>query len=133
MEKTQLYSQLSRRERQIMDVVFAAGEVTARQVHQGIPEPPSYSAVRALLARLVDKEVLSFRRQGRQYLYAPVADPATAGRSALRHLLDTFFQGSAVKAANALLGQHSESLSASELKELGALIDHMQREKDAKG
>lgn len=125
-KKSHIYQGLSRRERQIMDVIYADGEVSARHIHARLPDPPGYSSVRALLSRLVDKNVLRYRAAGRQYLYAPVADRAAEGRGALRHLLDTFFQGSAVKAASALLGPHADRLSDRDLEDLRALVDQLE-------
>lgn len=112
---------LSRRERQIMDIVYELGEVSAQQVQQRLPDPPSYSSVRTLLGRLEDKGQLSHREQGGRYLYAPLVKRETATRNALRRLVRTFFDGSAVQAANALLGM-SQDISDEELDALENLI-----------
>jgi predicted transcriptional regulator len=119
---------LSRRERQIMDIVYARGEASAATVHAGLPDPPSYSAVRALLAILVEKGHLKHRsRQGR-YIYAPTRRRSQVGRSALRRVLDTFFEGSLEKAVAALLQGADANLSADELARLGQLIDQARKE-----
>ena len=112
---------LSRRERQIMDIVYQLGEVSAQQVQQRLADPPSYSAVRTLLGRLEDKGQLSHRDQGGRYLYSPLVKHETATRNALKRLVKTFFDGSAVQAANALLGM-SQDISHEELDALESLI-----------
>lgn len=85
---------LSRRERQIMDIVWRQGSATASDVHAQLPDAPSYSAVRALLTVLVNKGHLRHERDGKRYIYLPLAAPEKAGRSALRRLLSTFFNNS---------------------------------------
>jgi BlaI family penicillinase repressor len=89
---------LSRRERQIMDIVYELGEVTAQQVLEKLPEPPGYSAVRAMLSRLEEKGHLAHREQGARYLYFPLVKRDAATRSALSNLVKTFFDGSAAQA-----------------------------------
>ena len=121
---------LSRRERQIMDILFRKGECSAREVLEAMADAPSYSAVRALLAKLVDKGVAGYRQQGKRYLYAPTQDPASARMSALRHLVSTFFDNSPAQAANALLGMRGDRLEADELAELKTLVDRLEREAD---
>src|SRR6478609_3458667 len=85
---------LSRRERQIMDIVWRHGQATANEVHEQLPDAPSYSAVRALLAVLVNKGHLRHERDGKRYIYLPTASAEKAGKSALRRLLSTFFNNS---------------------------------------
>ncbi len=119
---------LSRRERQIMDILFRHRELSARGVLARLPDPPSYSAVRALLSKLLDKGRVRFRRDGRRYLYRPAEDADAARSSALRHLVRTFFGDSPARAANALLGLRDEPLSAAEARELKDLIDRLERE-----
>jgi BlaI family transcriptional regulator, penicillinase repressor len=119
---------LSRRERQIMDIVYARGEAAAAEVRAALPDPPSYSAVRALLAILVDKGHLKHRSEQGRYIYAPTRRRALAGRSALRRVLDTFFEGSLEKAVAALLQGSDAKLSEQDLKRLGQLIQQAQRE-----
>ncbi len=111
-----------------MDILFRQGECSAREVLEAMADPPSYSAVRALLAKLVDKGVAGFRQQGKRYLYAPTQDTASARKSALRHLVTTFFDNSPAQAANALLGMRGDRLEANELAELKSLVDRLERE-----
>lgn len=109
---------LSRRERQIMDVLYEAGEASAHDVQARIPDPPSYSAVRALIARLVEKEMVSFRQEGAKYIYFPTVTEKKASQSAIHRLIKTFFKGSPVKAMNALLDLEGDELSAREIEQL---------------
>lgn len=120
--KTPLERSLSRRERQIMDAIYARGEASAADVQAALPDPPSYSAVRALLRILVEKGALKHREFGGRYLYAPTQPRSEASRSALRKLVDTFFEGSAVKAAAALVDSSDGKFSREELAELEALL-----------
>jgi predicted transcriptional regulator len=85
---------LSRRERQIMDIIWRHGRATANEIHEELPDAPSYSAVRALLAVLVNKGHLRHERDGKKYVYVPTASTEKAGKSALRRLLSTFFNNS---------------------------------------
>lgn len=115
-------SQLAARERQIMDVVWKRGEVTVTQVLEDLPEPPSYSAVRAMLRILEEKGHLQHREDGRRYVYLPRAPRRNAERSALRRVLATFFDDSPAAAVAALLDMESRRLSAAELDELEDLV-----------
>lgn len=112
----------SRRERQIMDLVYARGEVTAAEVEKGLPDAPSYSAVRALLRVLVDKGFLKHRQDGPRYVYGPVVPRERASRSALKSVLKTFFEGSLANAVSALVDARESKLSAAELERLEAII-----------
>ena len=114
---------LSRRERQIMDIVYRHGEATAAQVLADMSDPPSYSAIRALLRILVDKKHLQHREDGPRYVYSPTVPRQTARARALAQVVNTFFDGSALKAASALLGSSQRKLTKAELDELGTLID----------
>jgi len=127
MSKTPAHT-LSRRERQIMDIVYARGEASAADVHDGLPDAPSYSAVRALLAILVEKGHLKHRTEQGRYIYVPTRRRAQVGRSALRRVLDTFFEGSLEKAVAALLAGSDASLSQEELQRLGQLIEQSRKE-----
>jgi predicted transcriptional regulator len=118
---------LSRRERQIMEIVYARGEASAAQVLEELPDPPSYSAVRALLAILEQKGQLKHRSEQGRYIYAPTRRRSKAGRSALVRVLETFYEGSLEKAVAALLSSDSR-LSAEELKRLGELIEQARQE-----
>ena len=114
---------LSRRERQIMEIVYRLGEATAAQILEQIEDPPSYSAIRALLRILVDKNHLQHREDGPRYVYSPTVPRRKARARALSQLVDTFFDGSALKAASALLGSSERQLSDEELDELRGMID----------
>lgn len=121
-------SSLSRRERQIMDVLFRLGEATAADVLEGLLDPPSYSAVRALLRILEEKGQISHTQDGPRYVYRPTVAPEKASRSALRHVLRTFFDGSAEQAVAALLDEAGGDLSDAELDRLASLIDQARQE-----
>lgn len=110
-----------------MDIVYARGEASAAAVHAELPDPPSYSAVRALLAILVDKGHLKHRSEQGRYIYAPTRRRAQEGRSALRRVVDTFFEGSLEKAVAALL-QASANLSEEEFQRLSQLIEQARKE-----
>ena len=117
---------LSRRERQIMDVVYQRGRATAAEVLDALPDPPSYSAVRALLRVLEEKGHLRHRRDGARYVFLPTVPRETARRSALARVVRTFFGGSAEAAVAALIDQ--SSLSDADLDRLRDLIDRARQE-----
>lgn len=119
---------LSRRERQIMDAVYARGRATAAEVREAIPDAPSYSAVRALLRVLVDKGRLKHESDGPRYVYRPTVARARACKSALKQLLNTFFDGSTEQAVAALLDLSSSKLTDVELDRLSNLIDQARKE-----
>ena len=119
---------LSRRERQIMDIVYQLGRVTAADVLQGMSDPPSYSAVRALLRILEDKGHLRHEQEGTTYVYLPTVSRDAASRSAVKHLLQTFFEGSAERAMAALLDVSQSKLSQDELGRLAQLIATAKKE-----
>src|SRR5918993_4708630 len=97
--------QLSRRERQIMDIIYARGQASAAEVTAALPDPPSYSAVRALLRILEQKGHLRHEEEGPRYVFLPTVPRDRARRSALRNVVRTFFDGSAAQAAAALIDQ----------------------------
>ena len=114
---------LSRRERQIMEIVYRLGEATAQQVLEQMDDPPSYSALRALMRILVEKQHLQHRADGPRYIYWPTVSRNKARAAALAGVVDNFFEGSAVRAAAALLGStHGKKLTKDELDEISALI-----------
>ena len=121
-------AQLSRRERQIMDVIYRRGRATAADVLDDIPDPPSYSAVRAMLRLLEEKGHVRHKRDGMRYVYTPAVAPAKARQSALRRLVSTFFEGSPIAAAAALLEMSGGELSAEERDQLSALIARREKE-----
>jgi predicted transcriptional regulator len=118
---------LSRRERQIMDVVYARGEVTAAAVVAGLPDPPTKTAVRTLLRILEQKGHLTHRQDGLTFVYRASRPRARAGRTALRRVLQTFFDGSLEKAVAAHLGDAATELSTEELNRLADLVDQARR------
>jgi BlaI family penicillinase repressor len=119
---------LSRRERQIVDALYKLGRASAAEVRAELLDPPSYSAVRALLRILEDKGHVRHEQDGPRYVYAPTVARDSAKRSAMRHLLHTFFDGSAAQAMSALLDVSSSRLSDSELDRLERLIDEARKQ-----
>jgi predicted transcriptional regulator len=120
---TSNHRDLSRRERQILDILYQHGRATAAEVQAALPEPPSYSAVRALLRILEDKGHVRHEQDGPRYIYVPTLGRENAKRSALRHILQTFFDGSTEQAISALLDDSSAKLSRAELDRLARLIE----------
>jgi predicted transcriptional regulator len=127
MKKTSWSQKLSRRERQVIDILLSAGEATAAEIHRLLPEPPSYSAVRALLRVMEEKSVLSHRSDGPRYVYKPTIAPARARQSILRQVLDTLFQGSREQLVAALLDPATDKISREELDRLAARIEEARR------
>jgi predicted transcriptional regulator len=119
---------LSRREREIMDVLYRAGSASAGEVHRGIPSPPSYSAVRATLRVLEEKGLIAHEHDGKRYIYRPTVNRSRARRSAVEHLLDTFFDGSAAGAVMALLETPGTDLTPEDLDRMAALIERARKE-----
>lgn len=111
-----------------MDIVYRTGEATAAEVRAALSDAPSYSAVRALLRILEEKGHLAHTQDGPRYVYRPTVAPEKAQRSALRHLLDTFFDNSAERAVAALLDLKSDQLSDDDLDRLTRLIDEAKNE-----
>jgi BlaI family transcriptional regulator, penicillinase repressor len=123
-----LHTNLSRRETQIMDVIFQMREATAADIMERLPDPPSYSAVRAMLAILEAKGHLAHRREGSRYIFTATLSADKAKQSALSHLLKTFFGGSAPQVVATLLS--TANLSKAELDELAKLIEQAKEEED---
>lgn len=123
-----LFGNLSRRERQIMDLLFQRGRATAADVQEGLPDAPSYSAVRALLRILEEKGHVRHEQDGPRYVYLPRADRERARQSALKHLVQTFFDGSAEQAVAALLGSGGGRMAPAELERLATLIEQARKE-----
>ena len=119
---------LSRRERQIMDILYRLGSATAAEVQEHLPEAPSYSAVRALLRILEDKGHLKHEYDGPRYVYAPIVSRPIAQKSALKQIVRTFFDGSASQAVAALLDMSAKDLSETELEKLALLVEQAKRE-----
>jgi BlaI family penicillinase repressor len=114
---------LSKRERQIMEAIYRLKTASAAEVQSSIPDPPGYSAVRATLQILVDKELLTHRRQGRRYVYAPTIPHRQARQSAVQHLVATYFDGSVTAAVAALLNTDRKRLTDEDYRQLTVLIE----------
>src|SRR5262245_24927142 len=121
-------SQLGRREREILEAVYQLGKASVAQVRTELADPPTYSAVRAMLNLLEAKDFLKHHRDGMRYVYTPAIAPRKARQSALRHLVATFFHGSSTAAAAALLELPETQLSAEDRRRLAALIDRAEKE-----
>jgi BlaI family penicillinase repressor len=118
---------LSRRERQIMDILFAQGRATAADVMGALPDAPSYSAVRAMLRILEEKGHVRHEQDGPRYVYAPTVARDSAKKSAIRHVLRTFFEGSTSQAISALLDDEGARLSDAELDRLARMIERARK------
>ena len=123
-----MLDKLAPRERQIVDMLYARGASTVGDICEALPVELSASAVRAMLARLENKGFVSRRASDRGFLYAPSVSEAAARKSALKHVVGTFFNGSPASAATALLGM-SDKLSETELDDLEQMIAHARQEK----
>ncbi len=119
---------LSRRERQMMDILYQRGRATAAEVHELLTDPPSYSAVRAKLRVLEEKGHIRHEAQAARYIYSPVVARQRAKESALRHLLSTFFDNSAEQAVTALLELRPGGFSREKLDELSRAIEEVKKE-----
>ena len=126
-------AKLSRREREIMDILFQLGEASAAEVQERLVDPPSYSAVRAMLAKLKGKGQIVHEQRGPRYVYSPVMAKTTARKSAMSRLVQTFFGGSASAAVSGLLGSSASQMSDQELDKLARMIEEARREKSADG
>lgn len=121
--------QLSRRERQIMDILYQLEEASARDVQSILPDAPSYSAVRTHLRTLVEKGHIRQRESGPRYIYSPQVDRKAASRSALSGVVSTFFRNSPYLAVNSLLDMSIDEISDEELEHLDRLIRNRKKEK----
>ena len=119
---------LSRRERQIMDFLFQRGKASVGEVMDGIPDPPGYSAVRATLRTLEQKGRVSHEEDGRAYIYRPTLRRDAARKSALTHVLRTFFDNSAEQAVAALLELKGPRLSEAELDRVSLMVENAKKE-----
>lgn len=128
LQKQHKHHILSRRERQIMDVLYKQGRATAQEVHQALPDPPTYSAVRAKLRVLEEKGHVRHEEEALRYVYLPTLAPERARRSALRHLVDTFFNGSAEQLVAALVDRSAVKVSSEELARMSEMIDKARQE-----
>ncbi len=128
MGKKRSQRDLGRRERQIMDVIFEVGEASVGDVRERLPDPPSYSAVRTMIRYLEGKGLLRHRQEGTKYIYRPSEAKESVSRSALSHLIKTFFAGSAPDAVAAILDVNAQSLSDDDLDRMEQLISKARRE-----
>jgi BlaI family transcriptional regulator, penicillinase repressor len=119
---------VSRRERQILDVLYRTGRATVVEIQKSIPNPPSYSAVRTLLRILEEKRHVRHEQEGTRYVYLPRIERDRAKRSAMRHLMNTFFEGSAIQAIAALIDEDSKTLSGEDWQRLADLIERARKE-----
>lgn len=119
---------LSRRERQIMDVLYKRGKASAAEVREAIEDAPSYSAIRAMLRVLEEKGHVRHQAEGLKYLYVPTMNRDKAKRSAVKHLLDTFFSDSPDQVVAALLEVSSRRLTREELDRMAEMIERAKKE-----
>jgi BlaI family penicillinase repressor len=119
---------LSRRERQMMDILYARGRATAAEIHEALPDAPTYSAVRAKLRVLEEKGHIRHEEESLRYVYLPTLPRDTARRSALRHVVSTFFEGSVEQAVAALLDLSAAKLDDHELNRIADLIEDAKKE-----
>ena len=119
---------LTRREREIMDILYQSGQCTAQEVLERMAEPPSYSAVRALLRLLEERGHVKHKKEGIRYVYLPAVSRGTARRKALAHVVATFFEGSVEQAMLALVESSRHKLSQAELDRLSALVEKAKQE-----
>src|SRR5215471_10982846 len=128
MTKTSTHTTLSRRERQIMDVLYRRGPATAAEVMSELPGEPNYSTVRTQLRVLEDKGHVRHEEEGPRYVYAPAVPRHAARKSALKHLVDTVFDGSAEQVVAAVLGGEASRLSEEDLDRIAALVEEAKKE-----
>ncbi len=128
MPRKQQASGLGARERQILDVIYQLGEASVAEVLAKLSEPPSYSAVRTMIRLLEKKGLLRHRQTGTKYLYRPTHSRESAARSAITHVMQTFFAGSATDAMAAILDVSATKLSNDEFQRIEQLIDQARRE-----
>ena len=128
MTKTSTHVTLTRRERQIMDVLYRLGRATAAEVMGELPGEPNYSTVRTQLRVLEDKEHVRHEEEGGRYVYSPAVPRHAARKSALKHLVETFFDGSAEQVVAAVLGGEASRLSDEDLERISELIDKARKD-----
>jgi BlaI family penicillinase repressor len=122
------HSLLSRRERQIMDILYRLGRATASEVQSELTGKPAYSTVRAQLRVLEEKGQVRHEEEGLRYVYLPKLPRSRIQQSALKHLVETLFEGSAEKVVAALLGKGSSEITEDELERMSTLIEKAKRE-----
>lgn len=119
---------LSRREREILNILYRQGRATAAEVQEALSDPPSYSAVRAMLRILEDKGHATHEQDGQRYVYLPAVSRDRAKRSALKNLLSTFFENSAEQAISALLDDSGSKLSGEDLDRISEMVERARKE-----
>lgn len=124
---------LSRRERQIMDLVYRMGQASAADIHRDLPDAPTYTTVRGLLRILVEKGHLQSEQDGKRYVYKPSTPRPAAGASSIAHVVNTFFGGSTSEALAALLGSQRKKISDEELARLSRLVSKARRDRAGEG
>jgi len=124
------YLRLSNRERQIMDILYRLGQATAAEVMEALPDPPSYSAVRATLRILGEKGQVRHEEEGPRYVFKPAVARDRAKRTAVKHLVSTFFGGSPEAAMATLLDESASKLSDADYERLKTLIDEAKNKGD---
>ncbi len=128
MTKSSTHTTLSRRERQIMDVLYRLGRATAADVMAAMPGDPNYSTVRTQLRVLEEKKHVQHKEEGLRYVYAPAVPRHAARKSALKHLVETFFDGSAEQVVAAVLGGEASRLSDEDLERISGLIEKARKD-----
>jgi BlaI family transcriptional regulator, penicillinase repressor len=118
---------LSRRERQIMDILYQRGRATGAEIHQALPDRPTYSAVRAKLRVLEEKGHVRHEEEALRYVYVPTLARDTARKSALRHMVSTFFEGSVGEAVAALIDSSASQLNEEELNRIARLVEEARK------
>ncbi len=126
--KKQSPNQLSRRERQVMDLIYELGDATASDIQQQLPDAPGNSAVRYILRTLEDNSLITHKRMGHSFVYSSVKPRGMAQDSALQHVLRTFFDGSTERAVSAMLEMQSSRLTKTELGRIEAIVNEMKEE-----
>ena len=130
--KVKALDQLGRRERQIMEIIYKLGRANAAEVLADIPDPPTYTAIRGMLRLLESKGYLRHEQDGPRYVYSPTADPDRVSKSALKHLVKTFFDDSASSAVAAMVGVYENDLSEADLDALQLVIEKARSKGGAK-
>lgn len=120
--------ELSRRERQIIDILYQRGKASAQEVRGAMPDAPTYSTVRALLRVLEEKGHIEHQNEGLKYVYAPLVKRDKAKRSAVKHLVETFFHDSPAQVVAALLDVSAKRLTGEELDRMAAMIEKAKKE-----
>jgi predicted transcriptional regulator len=130
--KARALDQLGRRERQIMEIIYKRGRANAAEVLADIPDPPTYTAIRGMLRLLESKGYLRHEQDGPRYVYSPTADPDRVSKSALKHLVRTFFDDSASSAVAAMVGVYENDLSEADFDALQLVIEKARSKGGAK-